>query len=257
MTTPDPILDCDLDAYVDGQLSASRRVAVETHLSQHPEAAARVMADLGLRGALRMAHAGESEIHGRPETRDAARRLEGGLSNAQVISTLRRIAAVGLLIAVGWAANAGLGPFRATEVVASVPPPAYVEEALRAHQTTLLREAMPSQAAIGTYAPEEIRSATAIVLPTLPEGWQVHDVQVFPSKFGPSVEMALDSGRGERLSLFAVRPGYFAVEKVAQYSIDGTAAAYWQVGDVAYALVSHAGTVPLDKAASDLARSLY
>ena len=40
-------------------------------------------------------------------------------------------------------------------------------------------------------------------------------------------------------------------------TLDKTEAAYWQIGDVAYALVAGDGGLNLDKAAEGLARSLY
>ena len=39
MTTRSPITDCDIQAYVDGELSAERQTEVEAHLLAHPEAA--------------------------------------------------------------------------------------------------------------------------------------------------------------------------------------------------------------------------
>ncbi len=49
----DPITDSDLIAFVDGQIDPMRRLEVEAHLAAHPQAAARVMADLHDRDALR------------------------------------------------------------------------------------------------------------------------------------------------------------------------------------------------------------
>jgi anti-sigma factor RsiW len=55
----DPITEADLLAYVDDQLDVARRIEVEEHLARNPEAAARVMADLKDRDALRLAFAAE------------------------------------------------------------------------------------------------------------------------------------------------------------------------------------------------------
>ncbi|PLU24301.1 Fis family transcriptional regulator, partial [Sinorhizobium medicae] len=51
----DPILEADLDAYVDDQLDVARRIEVEAYLSAHPNVAARVMSDLRTRDELRLA----------------------------------------------------------------------------------------------------------------------------------------------------------------------------------------------------------
>lgn len=274
MTTADPILESDLDAYVDNQLTPQRRLQVEAHLAQAPEAAARVMSDLHMRGQLRLALQAKVDPSGTRETRDAARRLERGLRFPRIGQQLQKIAAVGLLMTAGWVASTSYGPFRATEVVASEPPPVHVEEAVRAHRTAEIRETMTSQPEIHTYDREEIRAATAIIMPALPENWTVVDVQVFPSRFGPSVELAIRTPEQGQMSLFAVRPGAFSVRPVKTYAIDGAAAADWQIGEVAYALVSTGGTGPtkalssadggaareeakLAETASRLSRTLY
>jgi anti-sigma factor RsiW len=257
MTTPiDPIVDADLDAYVDEQLDVGRRIEVEAYLSTHPDKAARIMSDLRTRDELRLALAGAPRMT-RPATNDAARRLERGLTQRRLLGKMRRIAAVGLFVAAGWFANSTLGPLTITEVVASAPPPAYVEEAVMAHRTTQVRSAMPSQPEVPEYDPEEIRAATAIVMPELPADWLVTDVQVFPSKFGPSVEMAIQTDDYETLSLFAVRPGSFDVVRATSVHNAEITAAYWQIGDVAYALVTKANARDLDRAAIALADTLY
>lgn len=93
MKAIDPIIDADLDAYVDGELDVARRIQVESYLSENPAIAAKVMADLSMKGELRLALAGESAF-GRAETRDAARKLERGLSYGRILHSVQRIAAV-------------------------------------------------------------------------------------------------------------------------------------------------------------------
>jgi anti-sigma factor RsiW len=255
MTIADPIIDADLDAYVDGELDVSRRIAVESYLSEHPATAAKVMADLSLRGELRLALATDASA-GRPQTREAARRLERGLAYGRVLHSLQRIAAVAVLVTAGWVAHNSFGAFSATEVSASVPPPAFVDDAVAAYRTAQTRAEMASQPKEASYNPDDIRAATAIVMPTLPADWKVIDAEIYPSAFGPSVEVTVDA-MGGRLSLFAVRPGSFAVAKVDHRSLDGVQAAYWQIGEVAYALVADPAVNDLDGEAEQLSRTLY
>ena len=255
MTTVDPIIDADLDAYVDGELDVSRRIAVESYLSAHPATAAKVMADLSLRGELRLALA-TSPAAGRLQTREAARRLERGLAYGRVLHALQRIAAVAVLVTAGWVAHTSFGAFSATEVSASVPPPAFVEDAVTAYHTSATRAKMASQPKAASYNPDDIRAATAIVMPTLPADWKVADAEIYPSAFGPSVEVTVDA-QGRRLSLFAVRPGSFAVAKVDHIALDGVQASYWQIGEVAYALIAETATQNLDGEAERLSRTLY
>ncbi|QFR34084.1 anti-sigma factor [Ancylobacter sp. TS-1] len=270
MTRPvDPVSDDDLQAYVDDQLAVARRIDVEAYLSAHPAAASRVMADLRTRDELRLALAETprpaSAATARLATAEAARRLEGALSRERWLRRLRVAATVALLIGAGWFAHAQFGHFGVSRVVASALPPAYVEDAVRAHRTAQVRAGMRSQPGADRYDPAEIRAATAIVMPVLPEDWKVEDVQVFPSAFGPSLELAVRTRELGAVSLFAVRPGSFDVVPATTVPKDDLTAAYWQVGEVAYAIVAPtdraagaaAGARDIDRTAAQLARSLY
>ncbi|MEI9413033.1 anti-sigma factor [Mesorhizobium salmacidum] len=252
----DPVTDADLDAYVDDQLDVARRIEVEAFLSARPEAAARVMSDLRTRDELRVALAGSKGM-ARPATADAARRLERGLGRGRIFGVLQRAAAVTAFVAAGWLANGIVGPMSVTKVVASPQPPAYVDEAVQAHRTTLLRENMPSQAEAPNYNAGEIRAATAIVMPSLPKDWKVRDVQIYPSRFGPSVEIAVETKEMGLVSLFAIRPGTFDVVKPTVAPSGDISSAYFQIGDVAYAVVAKSGVHDLDRTAETLARTLY
>ncbi len=253
---PDPVAEADLDAYVDDQLDTARRIEVEAWLAARPDQAARVMADLRARDELRLALA-LPVASGSPATSEAARRLERGLARRRVFSRLQQAAAIGVFVAAGWAANELVGPLSVTEVVASPPPPAYVEDAILAHGTTVLRSAMASQPEVPGYDAEEIRAMTGIVMPRLPDDWQVRDVQVYPSRFGPSVELAADTGEFGLVSLFAVRPGSFAVVTPTLAPGAQTTSAYFQIGEVAYALVGSGEGRDLEQAAERLADTLY
>ncbi|RVB58666.1 anti-sigma factor, partial [Mesorhizobium sp. M7A.F.Ca.CA.004.06.1.1] len=166
-------------------------------------------------------------------------------------------AAVAGFVAAGWLANGIIGPMSVTKVVASPQPPAYVDEAVQAHRTTLVRESMPSQAETPNYNAGEIRAATAIVMPSLPTDWRVRDVQIYPSRFGPSVEMAVETKDMGLVSLFAIRPGTFDVVKPAIAPSGDISSAYFQIGDVAYAVVGRSEVHDLDRAAETLAKTLY
>ncbi|TIX27166.1 MAG: anti-sigma factor [Mesorhizobium sp.] len=240
----DPVTDADLDAYVDDQLDVARRFR------------ARVMSDLRTRDELRIALAGPVGT-ARPATTEAARRLERALARGRMLFVLQRAAAAAVLVAAGWLANGIFGPIAVTKVVASTQPPAYVEDAVRAHRTTLMRETMPSQREAPGYDADEIRAATAIVMPSLPDDWKIRDVQVYPSQFGPSVEMAVQTEDLGLVSLFAIRPGTFDVVKPTVAPADDISTAYFQIGEVAYAVVGRGDAGSLDRAAEKLARTLY
>ncbi|WP_436175067.1 hypothetical protein [Mesorhizobium sp. LjNodule214] len=120
-----------------------------------------------------------------------------------------------------------------------------------------MREAMPSQVEAPNYDSDEIRAATAIVMPSLAKDWKVRDVQVYPSQFGPSVEMVVESKELGLISLFAVRPGTFDVVRPAVAPSGDISSAYFQIGDVAYAIVARSDVRDLDRAAETLAKTLY
>jgi anti-sigma factor RsiW len=250
----DPITEDDLHAYVDDQLDATRRIEVEEHLAHNPEAAARVMADLKDRDALRLAF--QTALPRPQETLlEAARRLERGLAWHETGLRLGRIAAVVALIGFGWFAHGQVG-LGITDSEASPKPPAFVEDALHSHNTALVRARMVSQPEAADYDPVEILAETGIELPPLPKDWQVRDAQVFPSRYGHSIEIAIDAGDLGRVSLFAAQAPIFNVITPTSARFDKATAVYWQTGPLAYALTGTGSDKAIERAAIRLARKL-
>ena len=135
--------------------------------------------------------------------------------------------------------------------------PSYVDEAARAHRTVLLRASMHSQRGQPNYDREDIRSATSIYIPALPQDWRVLDVQIFPSSTGPAVEIAYqDRWAGHALPICGPA-GRFDVMPAKVTSSGEVTAAYWQTGDVGYALVGVADSKALSEAAVKLSATLY
>ncbi|GEP08244.1 anti-sigma factor family protein [Methylobacterium gnaphalii] len=248
----DPITESDLAAYVDGELGAMRRVEVENHLAHHPDDAARVMADLRDRDALREVF---SSLPGPgPERlRTEARRLDRSLAWQRVGARLRRAAAIVVLVGAGWLAHTEIGTFGVPDSQASTIDPALVEEAQQARQAVLVRARTHSQRAVSAYDRADLEAATGLSLPELPNGWNVRDVQVFPSRNGPGVEIAINAESLGDLSLFATRKaGGGSGPDVLTHSSDG-ATAYWGSGQTAYALSAGRDGVDLSAAAAKLA----
>lgn len=247
----DPVSEADLHAYIDDQLDVARRVEVEAHLAQRPDEAARIMADLRNRDELRMALATKPSFV-RPATGDAARKIEGALSRRAWARRFRPTIAAALLLTTGWVGHAQFGAPPAEATL-----PGYLEAALSGRQASLLRAAMYSQPEAPDYDREELLSATAITMPELPVDWVVTDVQVFPSQFGPSILMAIEAEPFGTLSLFSARPGHFAVSPVTTAQMGDVAGAYWQIGEIAYALLGNESVDILGPAATGLADTLY
>jgi anti-sigma factor RsiW len=250
----DPITEADLLAYVDDQLDPARRIEVEEHLAHDPEAAARIMADLKDRDSLRLLHAASLPRPAEPML-VAATRLERALAWQEVGLKLRRIAAVVTLIGFGWFAHGQVG-LGVTDSEASPKPPAFVEDALHSHETGLLRARMVSQPEVEAYDPAEILAETGIRLPSLPEDWQIRDAQIFPSRYGHSIEIAIDAGDLGRVSLFATQALAFDVITPTLARFERAAAVYWQTGQLAYALTGTGSDKALERAATRLANKL-
>lgn len=250
----DPITEADLLAYVDDQLDPARRIEVEEHLARDPTAAARVMADLKDRDALRLLHAAPLARPSEAVLNSAAR-LGRALSWQAFGQKLRRIAAVAALIGFGWFAHGQVG-LGVSDSEASPKPPAFVEDALHSHETGLLRARMVSQPEVEAYDPAEILAETGIRLPSLPDDWQVRDAQVFPSRYGHSIEIAIEAGDLGRVSLFAAQDQTFDVTAPTLARFDKATAVYWQTGQLAYALTGNGSDKALERAAFRLARKL-
>jgi anti-sigma factor RsiW len=250
----DPITEADLLAYVDDQLDPARRIEVEEHLAQNPDAATRVMADLKDRDTLRLIHAAPLP---RPSGKliEAGGRLERALAWRELGLKLRRIAAVVTLIGFGWFAHGQVG-LGITDSEASPKPPAFVEDALHSHETALVRARMVSQPETAEYDPAEILVETGIRLPVLPEDWQVWDAQVFPSRDGHSVEIAVDASDLGRVSLFAAHVPVFNVIDPTVARFDEAKIVYWQRGQLAYALTGTGSDKAIERAAVRLSRKL-
>ena len=248
----DPITPADLHAFVDDQLDIARRIEVEDHLSRHPDAAARVMADMRTRDALSLAFGAPPADHPPLPVLDAARRLDRALLWRRVGSRFQRAASVALLIGAGWFGHAQVGVFEIADSEAAPRPSAFVEDARHAHETALIRARMASQPEVSDYDPAEIRAETGITLPTLPREWRVVDAQVFPSRFGHSVEIEIEDETLGRVSLFAARGGKARVAApTLVHSASGTTV-HWQSGEDAFALTGTAPDAAMQRAASGL-----
>jgi len=104
------------------------------------------------------------------------------------------------LVGAGWLAHAQLGLFEISDSEAAPKPPAFVEDARHAHETALIRARMVSQHERPDYNPAEILAETGIAIPALATDWRVVDAQVFPSRFGHSVELVLQADALGRVS---------------------------------------------------------
>jgi len=249
------ITETDLQAYVDDQLDAAARLEVADYLVRHPDVAARIVADLRLRDAMRaLAETEDRPVP--PRLADEARRLDAALGRRRIVAALARALPVGA--AVGVAVFAA-----ATWQVASFAPraraavPALVEEALMSKRTALMRADMPSQPEAAHFDRQAVHRATRIEVPALPSDWRILDAQVFPSDYGPSLQMVIDTGADEPVSLFAARTSADIPETPQTEVVDGQAVGFWSHDGTAYALSGDQPARQIAEHAEDLASSQH
>ena len=150
-------------------------------------------------------------------------------SGRNSVQKLRRIAAVVTLIGFGWFAHAQVG-LEITDSEASPKPPAFVEDACTRTRPAFCAPAWRRSLRSRPMIPAEILAETGIRLPPLPEDWRVRDAQVFPSRYGHSVEIAIDAEDLGRVSLFAAQAPAFDVIAPTLARFDKATAVYWQTG---------------------------
>jgi anti-sigma factor RsiW len=244
----EPVTELELEAYLDGALDSERCLAVEEHLARTPAAAARMMADLGARTALRLA---QPALAANAALTSAAVALNQRLSEPRrpLLRLLqsRRLGLAGLAAAITAIVILPVPP------VVQAAPPVYVSDAVQAFQTGLLRADMPSQIEAPHLDARDVQRFTRIRVPVLPAGWRVTDVQLFPSDEGPALQIMIRTARNQIVSIFAVRSAVRAPSIPETTKRGNTNVAYWRHGDMAYALTGVAAPAALEFAARDLA----
>lgn len=260
----DAITEFDIDAYLDEQLDLERRIVVQGYLARTPEAAKRVMADLEIRDALRLAATREAACagpgaarHGGASADMLAGRLQRAHTRARWSRRLRPAAVAMVMLTAGWTGHAGYAAWQGQGATPALHAhPSVVDDAVRAHRTAVARAAMVSQPDVPVLDTDEILRSLGIQMPALPADWLIRDVQVFPASNGPGVEVTLDvvpdagpdwaleAVPARMVSVFAARapqPGAAAALEQGRSRADDTSVVYWRKGQWVYAL---AGNLP-------------
>lgn len=168
-------------------------------------------------------------LHGRKRIGKVLAFPSGSTTGAR--SQWRRAASIAALLATGWMANDLMGDFSRPAKAAS-----FIDEADASYSASLARQAMHSQIESTLLDRAEIGQSVGLALPAFPPGWQVTDVQVYPSDSGNSVALVLLTDRRERVALYAQR-AETAAEAVPLFERrDDRTLAYWETGPFAYAL---------------------
>lgn len=224
MTIADRIGEAELNAYVDGQLDEAGRVEVEEHLADNPSLAARVMADLAMRDALRLAFPLKASP-AEPQTLAWARKLESALGRRRVVAIFARMAAAIAIFALGWGASNGWDRLNRLP-----------------DQTALLAKA--------TRLGEQVN----VRLPQLPQGWSIVDAKL--AEAGDGVQLTFATPQFGRLSLVARSSDDVGIVfPTVNTGEDGSI--HWQLVSDRYELTSNLTGKPLEYAALELYQTLY
>ena len=226
MPRADHIGDTELNAYVDGQLALGHRLEIEERLAGNPELATRVMADLGVRHALRLAFSEESASTS-VQTRTLAHKLQGALGRRRILVPLRRAAAAVALFALGWGASLG-----------------WMELNRLPDQQALLAKAA------------RLGETVDVRLPSLPKGWAVVDARLAETPEGAGVKLTFDTPEFGHLSLIARNTSDIGIV-LPTVNTDEDSKIHWQFVSDRYELTSDLTGKPLEYAALELYQTLY
>lgn len=259
----EPISDIDLNAYIDGELDARRRIEVEAYLESNPEIAARVMHDMRVRDEIGLFMASPAPAPkaaepspdpqpvemGEPQPRRLAWRT---LWRRAVSSTPRRArdrvasgrgrraAAALCLIGLGWAAHGTMEHLSVNPVAAAHAATHYITIAAQTHQQALHSEiSFKPFAEVAHSLFQRLRSqdpAVAVPLPELDIARAPDGLRTVSWDGGVAIQAAYRSGPNDLITLFASEVDSFAVTEPQTERIGDVSVAYWQVGTTVYAL---------------------
>lgn len=167
------------------------------------------------------------------------------------MGVMRHAATLAVAAGAGWLAHGVVAPPTAPTATA----PGFVDEVLTSHRTSLIRAAMKSQPEIRQLDPVEIHAATGILVPRLPASLRLADVQIYPSDWGPIVQIAAATDRGEPVSIVAMRVDTPAGAKPILETRRSQRIAYWEEKGQAYGIVGAIPAKRLLSLAAELAGS--
>lgn len=258
----DPITEDDLNAYIDGGLDQRRRAEVEQWLSQYPEEAARIMAQLGEADLLREG-LGE-EMFAAPAdagTRHLAGRLRQRLIWRGVTHVMQRAMMILLPLAAGyglsWLPTGGQQTAVAAHIV-----PLFADEAAEAYRT-----AMKGLGAdrVPTFRDTDLPARLASVdgehplpIPAPPtQRWQLLGAELTPWDHGDAVQVFWRHETKGTVVLFVSEDkadaGQPALPPTLGHTEEGDVV-YWRSGPFVYALLGTADTRALERVAHLIAR---
>ena len=247
-----PVSLDDLQAYVDGELHPQRREAVERHLAEHPDDAARVAAYRSQDQALCQALAG-IEAEPVPERLTAVLQDRGrGVSG----SWMRRAAAVVLLLA-GGALGFGFGTLIQGDDAAG----RFLTDAANAHDIFVAETRHPIEVAASERKHLQAwlskRLGASLAAPDLSKtGLSLLGGRLLPAASGPAAQLMYETPDGQRITCYIVaEAGLLAPGQVYMEKGD-TAVLAWPTQNFAYAISGPPGRERLSEIAGAVSQEL-
>jgi len=239
--------EAELQAYVDRQLDAERRVQIELWLEDNPEEAATLAHYQAQNQAL---HDAFEPLLERPAG-DRFRNLDRVRQNMSHIWQIAAVLALIVGAGGGWAAN---DYFRAGPNVEL----ALARDGVLAHRTYEAEK----RHAVEVMASEEKhlvawlskRLEAPVRAPDLAaRGYQLVGGRMLPAASGPAAQFMYENDKGDRLTLYVERNRTGGETSFRFVEEDEISAFYWKDGPLAYALIGRAGREQL----LGLARTTY
>jgi anti-sigma factor RsiW len=223
MTSDGPIVEDDLQAYVDGRLTDVRRAAVEAYLAQNPDVRERVALDIRQRNTLR------GQLEGKLAEPVPPRLWVANIRAARRTAMLRRLTAVAASLLI-FTVGAGTGWFAAHREILAPPATAGVaQNASAAYRTYVVEVAHPVEVASTQEAHLlqwlSRRLGKPLSAPDLtPFGYKLMGGRLLPANAGAAAQLMYDDASGKRLTLY-VRAAQGS-ETAFRFQRDGDAATF-------------------------------
>ncbi len=244
----DEIDECDLHAYLDGELDPAREALVRAHLENNPADRARLRTYAEQKLALVLAGP-EAASQGAGATA-----LAGRLLARQRVALVGRAAAALLLVAVGWGGHGLADRLLGRDL------PEYAQAALETHEALAEMPDPPMEVAAAR-GPELARFLAArlgepVEVPELRAiGFRLVGARLVGTEEGPAAQLVYQDDAGRRLSLALVPEGEGAPEGLEVSEAEGYVVGVWRGRGFAYALVGRTTQDRLEQVASALGAS--
>jgi len=239
-----PVGEDDLQALIDGRLSAERAEAVEAYLAEHPEERQRCSQYTNQRAELRAVFTEQTTapLPARLRVRDllAARRRRNRQRFARIAAALGFLVLGGLG---GWTARDVLP--RLTSSASAMLASAVFDDAIAAHRTFSVETRHPVE--VGANEEAHLvqwlskRLGHRLIAPDLAElGFRLMGGRLLPADNGPAALFMYENSKGIRLSCYFLSIAGSDETEFQYREQEGVGAFYWVADGLAYAIAANA-----------------